>query len=76
MALVGAAILMNLITWWVTRRTERDTVSLFPPGFDLTEGGGIGRGIVADVEYREFLSWREWRLRRRGRQCWRMWRFI
>jgi nitrate/nitrite transporter NarK len=27
MALVGAAIFMNLLTWWVTRRTERDTVS-------------------------------------------------
>ncbi|KAG0645539.1 Pyrrolocin biosynthesis L [Hyphodiscus hymeniophilus] len=25
MALVGAAILMNLTTWWVTRRTERET---------------------------------------------------
>jgi hypothetical protein len=38
MALVGAAILMNLITWWVTRRTEKDTVSFFLSGFDLIEG--------------------------------------
>jgi nitrate/nitrite transporter NarK len=30
MALVGAAILMNFLTWWVTRRTERDTVRFFP----------------------------------------------
>jgi hypothetical protein len=25
MALVGAAIVMNLLTWWVTRRTEKGT---------------------------------------------------
>jgi hypothetical protein len=40
MALVGASILMNLLTWWVTRRTERDTVSF--SFLVLVDGGTVG----------------------------------
>lgn len=46
MALVGAAIAMNLITWWVTRRTERETRVL---KLARVEAAGRGETVLDDV---------------------------
>jgi hypothetical protein len=46
MALVGAAIAMNLITWWVTRRTERETRVL---KLARLKAAGRGEAVLDDV---------------------------
>ena len=46
MALVGAAILMNLATWWVTRRTERETRVL---KLARLKAAGRGEAVLDDV---------------------------
>ncbi|PMD55218.1 MFS general substrate transporter [Hyaloscypha bicolor E] len=50
MALVGAAILFNLGTWWVTRRTERETRVL---KLERIEAGRRGETVLEDVEIEE-----------------------
>ncbi len=47
MTLVGCAIVMNLSTWWVTRRTEKETRML-----KLARGKAAKRGeaILEDVD--------------------------
>ncbi|KUJ07574.1 pantothenate transporter [Mollisia scopiformis] len=46
MALVGVAIGMNLVTWWVTRRTERDTRVL---KLARLRAAGRGEAVLDDV---------------------------
>jgi hypothetical protein len=46
MALVGCAIVMNLITWWVTRRTERETRVL---KLARVKAAGRGEAVLDDV---------------------------
>lgn len=46
MALVGCAILMNLMTWWVTRRTERETRVL---KLERIEAAKRGEAVMEDV---------------------------
>jgi phosphatidylserine decarboxylase len=50
MALVGAAIVMNLVTWWVTRRTERETRVL---KLERVRAGKRGETVLEDVEIDE-----------------------
>jgi hypothetical protein len=50
MALVGAAILFNLGTWWVTRRTERETRVL---KLERVKAGRRGETVLEDVEIEE-----------------------
>jgi hypothetical protein len=50
MALVGAAILFNLGTWWVTRRTERETRVL---KLERIKAGRRGETVLEDVEIEE-----------------------
>lgn len=50
MALVGAAILFNLGTWVVTRRTERETRVL---KLERIEAGRRGETVLEDVEIEE-----------------------
>lgn len=47
MTLVGAAIAMNLITWWVTRRTEKQTRVL---KLERIAAAGRGEAVLEDVE--------------------------
>lgn len=47
MTLVGAAIAMNLLTWWVTRRTEKETRVL---KLARIEAGKSGDAILDDVD--------------------------
>jgi hypothetical protein len=46
MALVGCAIAMNLTTWWVTRRTERETRVL---KLARVRAAGRGEAVLDDV---------------------------
>lgn len=46
MAMVGVAIIMNLTTWWVTRRTERETRVLKLARF---KAAGRGEAVLDDV---------------------------
>lgn len=46
MALVGCAIAMNLTTWWVTRRTERETRVL---KLARLKAAGRGEAVLDDV---------------------------
>ncbi|KAE9367761.1 pantothenate transporter [Stipitochalara longipes BDJ] len=50
MALVGAAIVCNLGTWWVTRRTERETRVL---KLERIKAGKRGETVLEDVEIEE-----------------------
>lgn len=47
MALVGCAIAMNLLTWWVTRKTEKDTRVL---KLARVEAAKNGETILDDVK--------------------------
>jgi hypothetical protein len=53
MALVGAAIVCNLVTWWVTRRTERETRIL---KLERIKAGKRGETVLEDVEVEEVKS--------------------
>jgi hypothetical protein len=50
MALVGAAIVMNLLTWWVTRETEKETRVL---KLERIKAAARGEAVLEDVEIEE-----------------------
>ena len=52
MALVGCAIAMNLTTWWVTRRTERETRVL---KLARVKAAKRGEAVLDDV----VVDWKE-----------------
>ena len=47
MALIGCAIAMNLITWWVTKRTEKDIRVLKLARIAAAKNG---EAVLEDVE--------------------------
>ncbi|RAL61057.1 hypothetical protein DID88_010398 [Monilinia fructigena] len=53
MALVGFAIVMNLVTWWVTRRVERETRVL---KLERIRAGERGETVLEDVDIGESES--------------------
>lgn len=56
MTLVGFAIVMNLVTWWFTRRVERETRVL---KLARIRAGERGETVLEDVDIGESESKRE-----------------